>query len=42
MDHPSIHSQPKVFYVQNFIMSRYNKNQKKINHIKDSRNIYVA
>ena len=37
-----IHSDIKVYYDQNFITSRFNKNLKKINHIKEVGNIYFT
>ena len=37
-----IHFQPKVWYNQNFIRARCNRNLEKIMHIKDVKNIYLA
>ena len=37
-----MHSQQKVSYDQNFSTLQYNKNLKKIDHVKDVKNIYSA
>ena len=37
-----VHSQPLVWFDQNFCISRYNTNLKKITHIKEDKNIYFT